>query len=249
MMSTGDSQPAGRHGTSTAFEAREYRRPRESAVEFVVNEIKRALVAGELEPGARLPTELELAERLSVSRGPVREAIKVLEALGAVRIVRGDGTYVAQSPRDALVNPLVFSLALSQPSRRELVEFRETIELGIERLIRANADEADLDALEEANAALARAVGSGADAATLTRLDIDFHRALGRATHNELIGRTYALVMDYFAPMIRSTQRSDANGANAVGLHDELIASLRARDGERCARAIRRWIEEWASRF
>lgn len=224
-------------------------RTRESAVEFVVNEIKRSLVAGELEPGSRLPTELELAERLGVSRGPVREAIKVLEALGAVRIVRGDGTYVADSPRDALVNPLVFSLALTQPSRRELVEFRETIELGIERLIRANAQAEDLDALEAANAALARAVAAGADEATLTERDIDFHRALGGATHNELIARTYALVMDYFAPMIRRTHGSDENGRNAVRLHGELIASLRARDGERSGRAIRRWIEEWASRF
>ncbi len=224
-------------------------RTRESAVEFVVNEIKRSLVAGELEPGSRLPTELELAERLGVSRGPVREAIKVLEALGAVRIVRGDGTYVADSPRDALVNPLVFSLALTQPSRRELVEFRETIELGIERLIRANAQAEDLDALEAANTALDRAVAAGADEATLTERDIDFHRALGGATHNELIARTYALVMDYFAPMIRRTHGSDENGRNAVRLHGELIASLRARDGERSGRAIRRWIEEWASRF
>ena len=224
-------------------------RTRESAVEFVVNEIKRALVAGELEPGSRLPTELELAERLGVSRGPLREAIKVLEALGAVRIVRGDGTYVADSPRDALVNPLVFSLALTQPSRRELVEFRETIELGIERLIRANAQEEDLDALEAANAALDRAVAAGADQATLTERDIDFHRALGGATHNELIARTYALVMDYFAPMIRRTHGSDENGRNAVRLHGELIASLRARDGERSGSAIRTWIEEWASRF
>ncbi len=224
-------------------------RTRESAVEFVVNEIKRALVAGELEPGSRLPTELELAERLGVSRGPVREAIKVLEALGAVRIVRGDGTYVADSPRDALVNPLVFALALTQPSRRELVEFRETIELGIERLIRANAQEEDLDALQAANAALDRAVASGADEAALTERDIDFHRALGRATHNELIARTYALVMDYFAPMIRRTHVSDENGRNAVRLHEELIASLRARDGVRSGSAIKTWIEEWASRF
>lgn len=224
-------------------------RPRESAVEFVVSEIKRALIAGELVPGSRLPTELELAERLSVSRGPIREAVKVLEALGAVRIVRGDGTYVAESPRDALVNPLVFSFALTQPTRRELVEFRETIELGIERLIRANADDEDLDALEAANAALAEAVDSGADEEALTERDVAFHRALGRATHNELIRRTYALVMDYFAPMIRTTQRSAENGRNAVRLHAELIASLRARDGARSGRAIREWIEEWASRF
>lgn len=224
-------------------------RTRESAVEFVVNEIKRALVSGDLEPGSRLPSEFELAERLAVSRGPVREAVKVLEALGAVRIVRGDGTYVADSPRDALVNPLVFSLALTQPTRRELVEFRETIELGIERLIRANAREEDLDELEAANTSLDRAVESGADEATLTQRDIDFHRALGRATHNALIARTYALVMDYFAPMIRRTQGSDENGRNAVRLHGELVAALRARDGSRSGRAIRRWIEEWASRF
>ena len=59
---------------------------RESAVDIVVNNIKQLLIDRRLKPGDKLPSELEISEGLGVSRGSVREAMKILSAFGLIDI-------------------------------------------------------------------------------------------------------------------------------------------------------------------
>ena len=224
-------------------------RQQESAVDFVVNRIRELLIAGQLQPGSRLPSETELAQRFQVSRGPIREAMKVLSALGVVDIVRGDGTYIADSPREAIYSSLIFNMILDRPTKSELFELRETIELGIERLILKNADAEDLDRLTRINEDMDRQVRAGADTDRLTECDLEFHRALGAATKNRPVQRVYSLVMDFLKPMIQETQTLRENGANAVRLHTAIVAALRAGDEDAAREAIQRSVVQWAERF
>ena len=60
---------------------------RESAVDLVVNNIKQLLIEKKLKPGDRLPSELEISEGMNVSRGSVREAMKILSAFGLVDLI------------------------------------------------------------------------------------------------------------------------------------------------------------------
>ena len=69
---------------------------RESAVDIVINNIKQLLIDRRLLPGDKLPSELEISEGLGVSRGSVREAMKILSAFGLVDIKVGNGTYVLE---------------------------------------------------------------------------------------------------------------------------------------------------------
>jgi len=101
---------------------------RGSAVDLVINGIKQMVVTGRVRPGDRLPTEMELAASLSVSRGSVREAMKILSAFGIVDIIRGDGTYVATSMRKTFFGPLFFSLIASKGDAERLVELREMVD-------------------------------------------------------------------------------------------------------------------------
>ena len=71
---------------------------RESAVDFVVNKIKKLLVEQKLKPGDRLPNEVEISEAMNVSRGSVREALRILTAFGLVESRVGTGTYICQKP-------------------------------------------------------------------------------------------------------------------------------------------------------
>ena len=68
-----------------------------SAPNYVIEEIRDALLNRSMKPGDRLPSELELAALYGVSRGSVRQAMKALEILGIVSIRPGDGTYVNTS--------------------------------------------------------------------------------------------------------------------------------------------------------
>jgi len=236
-------------GTPAAGTTVYFSRERESAVDFVVNRIRELLIAGQLHPGSRLPSETELAQRFQVSRGPIREAMKVLNALGVVDIVRGDGTYIAESPSDAIYNPLIFNMILDRPTKAELLELRETIELGIERLILKNADAADIDHLAALNTDMENQVRDGADAARLTDCDLAFHRALGAATKNRPVQKIYSLVMDFLKPLIQETQEQRENGANAVRLHTAIVSALRDRDEAAARQAIQRSVIQWAERF
>ncbi|MFQ7553011.1 MAG: FadR/GntR family transcriptional regulator [Blautia marasmi] len=90
---------------SNLFEASK----RESAVDIVVNSIKQLLMERRLKPGDKLPNELEISEGLGVSRGSVREAMKILSAFGLVDIRVGNGTYVCETPGNELIDSLLFS--------------------------------------------------------------------------------------------------------------------------------------------
>src|SRR5262245_36379145 len=65
-------------------------------------EIERLILGGELGPGAKL-TEAWLSERLGVSRGPIREAFRMLEEAGLVRLEKNRGVFVRDIPVDEAI--------------------------------------------------------------------------------------------------------------------------------------------------
>ena len=78
-----------------------------------------------------MPSETELAESLGVGKSSVREAIKMLEALGVVQICKGNGSRVRTCVHASMLNPLIFQLILNSNEERQaqLVEFRKMIEI------------------------------------------------------------------------------------------------------------------------
>src|SRR5689334_20326844 len=91
--------------------------------------IKEMIVAGELRPGQRLPPEKELGERLGLSRGSLREAVKSLEVIRVLDVRRGDGTYVTSLEPQLLLEALSFVVDLHQDaSIVEIFEVRRVLE-------------------------------------------------------------------------------------------------------------------------
>lgn len=66
---------------------------RSSVVQRVIDRLTEAIVSGELKPGDRIPTEMELAEQMGVARNSIREAVKILVYIGVLEIRRADGTF------------------------------------------------------------------------------------------------------------------------------------------------------------
>ena len=86
------------------------------------------MIAG-MKPGDRLPTESALAEQFAVGRSTIRESLKVLSY--GKRIVRtNEGTFVAESTSDHLVDPLNFIVNMDVGNVLELIELREMLERG-----------------------------------------------------------------------------------------------------------------------
>jgi len=87
-----------------------------TVVQKIIDEIRNSLIKEELLPGDKLPSEEQLCKIFSVSRISVREAIKMLSALGVVIIKRGDGTYISKGIDSSVTNSLVFQLILQEKS-------------------------------------------------------------------------------------------------------------------------------------
>jgi GntR family transcriptional repressor for pyruvate dehydrogenase complex len=221
----------------------------ESAVDRVLNTFKEALITGELVPGEKIPPELDLSRQLAVSRGSVREAMKILSAFGIVEIRRGDGTYITKSDHKVVFDPLLFSLILSHAKMRELVELRELMEFAIVKLVIHNAGDEDLGVIEERIGEMEALIEDVDNQPKLiAQSDVDFHYALGRATNNHLIEKIYKFVIDFFTPSIRLTHENQEKGQQALTCHRKIYEALRDRDIDRAFAAVEGSIMEWKKR-
>jgi GntR family transcriptional regulator, transcriptional repressor for pyruvate dehydrogenase complex len=178
--------------------------------EEIVMQLERAIVSSDLAAGDRLPPERELAARFEVSRTSVREALRVLEALGLVRVRRGsdNGATLLDRPDNALEPLFRFHLALRHVSVEDLVEFRTVIESWT---VQAAAGLQLGDHLRDADEALTRAEAEDLDPSSFLALDLEFHLALARAAGNP------------FAPLVLEASRSAIGNAMLEG-------ALRVRD-------------------
>ncbi len=219
--------------------------PRESSVDTVINRIKTLLLERKLHPGDLLPPEHELAEGMGVSRGTIREAMKILSALGIVEVKRGNGTYVSTTPTTAAFDPLLYQLMLSDADQRQMAEFRQMMEMGIVGLAVEHASDEDLAALQDACRRMAGVADAGADAVAA---DLDFHRALGHACGNVLAEKVYCFVLELFQPRIAATYSAAHNSAAALGIHEAILDGLRQRDRAAALEATRASIEAWSHR-
>ncbi|MBQ6492029.1 MAG: FadR family transcriptional regulator [Atopobiaceae bacterium] len=113
--------------------------PKGSLSDIIIRRITDALVAGELKPGDKIPTEVEFAERLGVGRNAVREAIKVLVAFGVLEIRRAKGTYVVENYNDKLLDPLLYGLILTEHSMDELLDVKIAISDAVTYLAQKHA--------------------------------------------------------------------------------------------------------------
>ena len=92
-----------------------------SLTSVVQGELERMILSGELAPGAKL-TEMALATRLGVSRGPLREAFRMLEEAGLVRTEKNRGVFVRDIPIDEAVEIFDLRAAMDELVGRRLAE-------------------------------------------------------------------------------------------------------------------------------
>jgi len=191
----------------------------QAAYRRLLDEIRR----GELPPGARL-RETELAERLGISRTPVREAIRLLEA----------DQLVSHQPRlGATVRRLDHGEVV------ELYEMRAVLEGTAARLAARSAAMVEIEELAGLNAAMA-AAGSPEAARDLNR---QFHQALQQAARNRFLGRSMAAIQKTLLILGPTTLTDPARAAEVVAEHAEVLTAVAGRDGPRAEAAMRGHIE------
>lgn len=215
---------------------------RESVVNIVVNKIKEKLLSGELKPGDKLPSETELSERLGVGRPSIREAIKMLKALGVVTIKHGDGTYISESINENAIDPLIFSLIFQKGESKDLLELRHLFEIGYTKLAMEKLTENDLFAIEEALNKHEEAV-KNSKFDDLGNREIEFHLAILKATKNPLVIKVGRIILELLKPSIEKTTKIYAQ--RAVKDHKRIFEAIKKKNSLEVEEAIKKSYEVW----
>lgn len=196
-----------------------------SVSKFIMNKIIQGMLDGELRPGDKLPTEAELSTHFGAGRNSVREAIKMLSAIGAIQIRRGEGTFVADTLSEEMLNPLILSLVFAQGNALELMEIRLVLETAAAGLVARKASAADIKELQQANERLLREARRGTHEGHVLRdLDMDFHRVFYRITRNRLLIKISDAIYSLFHASIEQTV--DADPELAYRNHQKIIDAL-----------------------
>lgn len=136
--------------------------------DVVFNTLRQAILKGELVPGERL-MEKQLAERMGVSRTPIREAIRKLELEGLVVMVPRKGAEVAK---------------ITEKDIRDVLEVRATLEALAVRLACQKMEQSDIDKLVRLKDEFIKAVKSK-DVNLIIQKDVEFHDAIFESTGND----------------------------------------------------------------
>ncbi|MGH3654611.1 FadR/GntR family transcriptional regulator [Glutamicibacter sp.] len=201
----------------------------------LTNDITALILERGLLPGDPLPTEQELMAELGVGRNSLREAIKVLQALGIIDTRHGFGMFVAEENLNALHDSLAFrgqmSLRHHGHEASELVDVRQALETGLIGLaIHAVTDE-HLEALEQCVIQMEQ---HAARAETFVEQDKAFHRILFEPLGNQLLTNLLGVFWDVYRTIYDAID-SDleiTQPAKTAQDHRDILDAVRGKDVE-----------------
>jgi DNA-binding GntR family transcriptional regulator len=192
-----------------------------TTAEAVYRALRHGIVHGDLAPGERLRSDA-LATELRVSRTPVREALRKLEAEGLV----------------AHAGSRLVVRAITEQDLTELFYVREALEGMAARLAAENATPAEIAAIRELLEDMDTVRRSG-DIGVFRRLAGEFHRLVCRAAHNDRLLQSLQSLLDHVRQFQSSTLYGEGRPAEALREHRKLLAAIEARDGESAERLAR----------
>ena len=197
--------------------------------DVVFKTLRQAILKGELEPGERL-MEIQLAERLGVSRTPIREAIRKLELEGLVLMIPRKGAEVAK---------------ISESNLRDVLEVRRSLEeLAIDLACqRITAEE--LESLNKAEVDFKAAIGNG-DAMQIAQTDEQFHEIIYNSTKNQkLVQILNNLREQMYRYRVECIKRKESHPI-LIAEHEEIIRRIENKEKKEAADIVCRHIDNQA---
>lgn len=194
--------------------------------DVVFNTLRQAILKGELEPGERL-MEIQLADRLGVSRTPIREAIRKLELEGLVLMIPRKGAEVAK---------------ISEKNLRDVLEVRRSLEeLAIELACKRMTEE-DIESLEDAQDVFRQAVEAG-DPMTIAETDEAYHDVIYNGTGNnklmQILNNLREQMYRYRLEYIKDEDKRQI----LLAEHSQILTAIKKRRVEDAKKAIREHID------
>lgn len=199
----------------------------------IARTLQSEIMQGELSVSARLPTDLELAERFAVSQPTVREAMKILAAKKLIRSKRGpNGGVFVNAPSieqagQVLQDTTAWLVGLGRIELSEIVETRRLLGRICVELAAERASQKDLDRIARTLDAFGELEISDEE---FCRLDVSFHHAVTAATRNAELQLIMLIVNDSLIPATNMISVHYRDRSRIYACHAAILDGLRRRD-------------------
>lgn len=203
--------------------------PREPPVTEITRRLLEYLLSGEVEPGAKIPSERALAQALDVGRSAVREAIKSLSLLGLLQVRQGDGTYLARSGSSLLPQVIEWGLLLGEPRVLDLIEVRHHVEVTVAGLA---AERATDEGIAELRRWLAQLKAAGDDVAAYVEADVGFHLCIAQLSGNEVFANLVTSLRSLLGAWAHRVLEHAGETASSLRMHAPIVEAIAAHDGD-----------------
>lgn len=195
--------------------------------QIVSERIKSYILDNELKAGDKLPSEKQLIDTLGVSRTVVREALKSLEMVGVIKIKTGDGIYVDALSLKPVLDQVSFRWKQDERRMKELWATRRILELGAVEMAVERYDLEAIGQMEFHNGKMAAKIAKGE---LPIEEDLQFHRALFRASGNETFFELSEVLTDFFTN-VRKLHFGNVEDTKQSQLeHDNIIRLIKQKD-------------------
>jgi DNA-binding FadR family transcriptional regulator len=213
---------------------------------IVLTELLAEIVAGSPPPGARLPKEVELAERFEVSRGVVRESLRGLEERRVIKVRHGAGATVRPMGDWNVIDPDILSAVISGGSSLdvlcEFLECRRIIEVECAGLAALRAGPDDFAAISAAYERMEAYAELGDSAPVYEEryheANVDFHAAIIAASHNRVLSRLTEPVQRAYLLARRATAHRESRLNRTLPEHLAILEAIADRDADRAREAM-----------
>lgn len=232
---------------TTPSGVRHPRRRTQKIAEAVAREILHDIVDRGLEPGARLPPEPELAETYGIARASLREALRILEIHGLIRIKPGPGggPVVAAISSEDVGQTLTFFLQASGTTFREVMQARLVLE---PLMARQAAERGDADVKEALRAGIERSRGvlDEPDEQYLA-VATDFHGVVSGASGNGVLDLLARSLKDIYVARVRSIVYAPDEREKLLHDHEVVADAILSGDGDLAEALMREHMEEYVA--
>lgn len=213
----------------------EFKLETKSLARQISDNIRSAIVSGELQANDRLPTEQELSARYGVSRPTIREALKRLAAQNLVSSRRGPtgGTFVRQvdstDMADGLSTQLMLMLGMQAINLEQVIEARS----GLERLcIGLAVDNVTAEQLATLKDEIKEQTSADTSDEAFCASDVRFHKTIAAATGNPILHTTMTALLDAVQPATNLIIYRLRDRREVTRQHKHMLKALKAGDSQ-----------------
>jgi len=198
---------------------------KKSLAEEVAATLQQQISMGYYKTGEKLPIEPELMKRFGVGRSTIREAIKILNNSGMLRVQQGVGTFIEQTSN----NRESMDLRLKRADIQDLDEVRQLLEMKIAEKAAVNRTEEDIAAIKTHLANRKHAASAGLLEACITA-DINFHISIAVASKNDILADLYKSASIHLKNWFLHISKDTEAFIQTQHLHELLLKNIIACD-------------------